>query len=387
MEYRRFGTLDWKVSALGFGVMRMPTKGSHDQIDEKEGTRMIQYAVDHGVNYFDTAYPYHGGQSEPFLGRALEGRRDKVRVATKLPCWEVEERGDFDKYLNEQLARLDMEHVDFYLLHGLNEKRWPKMYELGVLDWAEKAMQDGRIGHLGFSFHDKLSVFKEIIDTYDGWTFCQIQYNYMNETHQAGTEGLEYAADKGLAVVIMEPLLGGKLVNPPEPIQALWEAAEQERGAPEWALQWLWNKPQVSTVLSGMSTMEQVKENIASAERAEIGGLTEAELEIIARVRARYDELCPVPCTSCRYCMPCPNGVDIPGVFSTFNQGVMYSKMADARRRYERMDEEKRASACIACGICEEQCPQDIPISEWMTVVHEVLGEGQPYDPDACPQL
>ncbi len=388
MKYRRFGRLDWQASALGFGCMRLPTVGGdRSQIDEPLATRMVRYAIDHGVNYLDTAYPYHGGESERFLGRALQdGYREKVRLATKLPVRMVERTEDFDRYLNEQLGKLQTEQIDYYLFHGLRSPRWQTVQELGLLRQAERAIADGRIRYLGFSFHDTFELFKEILDSYDGWTFCQFQYNYMNEDYQAGTAGLEYAAAKGLATVIMEPLLGGKLANPPAPVQALWDSAQTQRVYPgtavEWALQWLWNKPEVSVALSGMSMMEHVVENVASAGRSGVGLLDAEDLALVERVRQRYDELCPIPCTACGYCMPCPNGVDIPRNFATFNNGVMYNAFGEARHRYGRMPEESRASACIACRECEELCPQDIPISEWMTVVEQVLGEGREYE--AC---
>lgn len=386
MNYRRFGKLDWQASALGFGCMRLPTVGGdRSQIDEALATRMVRYAIDHGVSYLDTAYPYHGGESERFLGRALQdGYREKVRLATKLPVRMVERTEDFDRFLNEQLAKLQTEQIDYYLFHGLRAPRWQTVQELGLLREAERALADGRIRYLGFSFHDTFEVFREILDGYDGWTFCQFQYNYMNEHHQAGTAGLEYAAVKGLATVIMEPLLGGKLANPPPPIQALWDSAQTRdypRTPVEWALQWLWNKPEVSVVLSGMSAMEHVVENVASAGRSGVGQLSAEELALVERVRQKYDELCPIPCTACGYCMPCPNGVDIPRNFATFNNGVMYNAFDEARQHYNRwMPEERRASACIQCRECEELCPQDIPISEWMTVVHQVLGEGRAYE-------
>jgi predicted aldo/keto reductase-like oxidoreductase len=386
MNYRRFGKLDWQASALGFGCMRLPTVGGdRSQIDEPLATRMVRYAIDHGVSYLDTAYPYHGGESERFLGRALQdGYRERVRLATKLPVRMVERTEDFDRFLNEQLAKLQTEQIDYYLFHGLRTPRWQTVQELGLLREAERALADGRIRYLGFSFHDTFEVFREILDGYDGWTFCQFQYNYMNEHHQAGTAGLEYAAAKGLATVIMEPLLGGKLANPPAPIQALWDSAQTRdypRTPVEWALQWLWNKPEVSVVLSGMSAMEHVVENVASAGRSGVGQLSTEELALVERVRQKYDELCPIPCTACGYCMPCPNGVDIPRNFATFNNGVMYNAFDEARQRYNRwMPEERRASACIQCRECEELCPQDIPISEWMTVVEQVLGEGRAYE-------
>jgi predicted aldo/keto reductase-like oxidoreductase len=362
--------------------MRFPTKNDDSaNIDEPEATRMLHYAIDHGVNYLDTAYPYHGGNSELFLGRALKGGyREKVKLATKLPCWKVEATGDFDKFLNEQLHKLQTDHVDFYLLHGLNEENWRKVRDPGVLEWAKGAIADGRIGHLGFSFHDKYEAFQEIVDAYDGWTFCQIQYNYMDIENQAGTKGLKYAASKGMAVVIMEPILGGRLVNPPRPIQALWDTAAKKRAPADWALQWLWNQPEVSVVLSGMSTMQQVEENVASASASGINMLTEEELALVAQVSEKYTELCPIPCTKCGYCMPCPNGVNIPRNLNLYNQGMMYDKPDHSREAYTQwFPEPERADKCIQCRECEEKCPQSIPISEWMPIVHAVLGDGQPY--------
>ncbi|NLE45727.1 MAG: aldo/keto reductase, partial [Chloroflexi bacterium] len=241
MKYRKFGNLDVQVSALGFGCMRLPTiGGEYEQIDEPEATRMLHHAIDHGVNYVDTAYGYHEGNSELFVGKALQGDyRQKVHLATKLPCWKVETAADFDRLLNEQLGKLQTEHIDFYLLHALNKDSWTKVHGLGVLEWAEGAKADGRIGRLGFSFHDEYPVFQEIIDAYDKWEFCQIQYNYMDIDNQAGAKGLKYAASKGLGVVIMEPLLGGKLVSAPPAIEAIWASAPTERTPADWALQWL----------------------------------------------------------------------------------------------------------------------------------------------------
>ena len=380
MQYRKFGRVDWNASVLGFGCMRFPTSGDPPTIDEPEATKMLHYAIDNGVNYLDTAYPYHGGDSERFLGRALQGGyRQKVRLATKMPTWQTNKYDDFDRIFEEQLARLQVEYVDFYLLHALSKDWWHKVRDLGVLDWCEGAMADGRIGHLGFSFHDEYEEFQEIVDAYDGWTFCQIQHNYIDIEEQAGTKGLLYAASKGLAVVVMEPILGGRLANPPEPIQDLWDAAPRKRTAACWALQWLWNQPEVTVVLSGMSTMMQVRENVVSAGMAEAGKLTEEEVALVDKVRDKYLELCPIPCTRCRYCMPCPNGVDIPRNFTVYDEGMMYNQIEQARRGYDGISEEARASACIQCRECEDKCPQHIIISEWMPIVHRVLGEDQAY--------
>jgi predicted aldo/keto reductase-like oxidoreductase len=380
VKYRKFGNQDLKVSALGFGAMRLPTHGKPGEIDEPEATSMIRYAIDHGVNYVDTAYPYHDGQGEAAVGRALQdGYREKVKLVTKMPCWLIQMPADFDKYLDEQLARLQTDHLDFYLLHALFTERWPRMRDMGVLAWGERAIADGRIGGLGFSFHSTLSLFKEIVDAYDNWALCQVQYNFVNEDVQAGTEGLEYAAVKGLPVVIMEPLLGGLLADPPAEVLRIWD--EAGKNPVDMALQWLWNKPEVSIVLSGMSTMEQVQQNIASAEASGVGTLTPADLALIARVRDRYQEFQAIPCTKCNYCMPCPNGLDIPHNFELYNQAVIHKNEELGKSLYNwHMREEERAGSCIACGECEEQCPQHIEISQWMPRVHETLvfKEGEP---------
>ncbi|MCP4538776.1 MAG: aldo/keto reductase [Chloroflexi bacterium] len=390
MQYRPFGKLDFQVSALGFGAMRLPTKnGNAGDIDEAEATRMLRQAINQGVNYVDTAYPYHEGNSEAFVGRALQdGYREKVQLATKMPSWEIQTADDFDRYLNEQLDRLQLDCVDFYLLHALNKDWWHKLRDLGVLDWAERTIAEGRFRHLAFSFHGDYETFEEIVDAYDKWAFCQIQYNYIDVENQAGVKGLKYAASKGLAVVIMEPLLGGKLVAPPQPIQAIWDTATTQRTPVEWALQWLWDQPEVSMVLSGMSTMAHVEENVAIAARSGVGTLTADEGRLFDQVRAKYPELSPIPCTKCGYCQ-CPQGVDIPGNFGSYNDGIMYDKPDASRGHYGWLeyayaeqgiyDHDMRAAMCVQCGECETKCPQSIPISEWMPVIHSVLGEGQPF--------
>lgn len=383
MQYRKFGKLNFKVSALGFGTMRMPILDKDSsKINEPEATRILRYAIDQGVNYVDTAYRYHMGNSEPFVGRALQdGYREKVNLATKLPCWLVEQPEDFDRFLNEQLERLQTDHIDFYLLHSLNKKHWTKIHELGVLDWLKKAKASGHIRYAGFSFHDTVSTFKQIIDASDDWDFCQIQYNYMDIERQAGTEGLKYAASRGIPVVIMEPLLGGRLVDPPEPVQEIFDRAPVKRSAADWGLQWLWDQPEIAVVLSGMNNMQQVEENLRSAEGSRIGSLTEEDQKIIACVREKYQELSPIPCTRCEYCLPCPNEINIPQILSQFNSGKMYNKPDIARAMYKIFNPEgQRAEDCIACQVCETRCPQQIPISEWMVRAHNVLALGMSYE-------
>lgn len=378
MQYRTFGRLEWKASALGFGAMRLPTVGGdEDRIDEPVATRMIRTAIDAGVNYLDTAWTYHGEQSEPLVGRSLrDGYRERIRLATKLPSWLVNEAADFDRYLDAQLLRLETDRIDFYLLHSLNEAHWSKLRDLGILDWAEAAMKDGRIGHLGFSFHDSLPVFRAIVDAYD-WTFCQILYNFMDVDLQAGRQGLRYAASKGLAVVIMEPLRGGSLTMPaPAPVAKLWQSAPSLRSQADWGLQWLWNQPEVTLVLSGMSTMKHVEENVASASRSGAGTLGDEELALVERVREAYRALSPVPCTACGYCQPCPNGVVIPRIFDMLNQANMYNDATTARHRYnEILEPGQRADRCVACGQCEAVCPQQIAIIDWLQEAHAFLAE------------
>jgi hypothetical protein len=288
----------------------------------------------------------------------------------------IKKAQDFDTYFEEQLKRLQVEHVDFYLLHGLDKRRWDNVIlKMGLLERAEAAIQDGRIKHLGFSFHDEYDVFEEIVDGFDRWTFCQIQYNYMDTKNQAGTKGLKYAASKGLAVVVMEPLLGGRLANPPEPIQKILEKGGKRRSPVDLALQWVWNQPEVSVLLSGMSTMSQLDDNISSANRSGPGKMNRKDLELIEKIRKRYAQMIPISCTKCGYCMPCPNGVNIPRNLEVYNNGCIHEDLHTARNTYQRfINEKERASACIQCGTCEEKCPQKIPISEWMPKVHASLG-------------
>ena len=389
MQYRRFGRLNWDVSALGFGCMRLPTtgQGPGSHILEDQATAMLHHAIDSGVNYVDTAYPYHGGESERLLGRVLgNGYRSKVKIATKFPTWLAKTPTDFDRYFNEQLQRLQTDCIDFYLLHALDAESWPRLRDLGFLPWAERQRAAGRIGHLGFSFHDKCQVLKDIVDGYDDWTVCLIQYNFMDVESQAGRVGLEYAASRGLAVAIMEPLGGGRLTRPPATVQALWDSAPRRRTPAEWALHWVWSQPEVSVVLSGMSDMQQVEENLATAQSSRPGLLTPSELQTIAQVRDEYKRCCPIPCTECGYCLPCPHGVNIPRNFRIYNDGAMYADAKSARGWYANwLSEGARAGACRGCRDCEARCPQHIPIAEQMSRVRAVLAEGQPYTGGQAP--
>jgi hypothetical protein len=308
------------------------------------------------------------------VGNTLkDGYREKVKVATKLPVWLVEDEEGFDRHLNEQLERLQIEKIDFYLLHGLNSWSWPKVRDLGVIRWAEGAMADGRFDYLSFSFHDKFEVFKQIVDDYDNWALAQVQYNYMDVDHQAGRRGVEYAANKGLAVVVMEPIRGGRLAKAPGPVAEVWESATQKRSAAEWALLWVWNQPEVSVALSGMSTMEQVVENVAIADRAKPAILTAEELTLVDQAREAYKGLAPIPCTNCRYCMPCSSGVEISRIFQIYNEAMMYENPRVGRWAYGELKEEQRADQCTECGECMDACPQEMDIPEWLEKAHMFL--------------
>ncbi len=383
MQYRKFGKLDIRVSALGFGCMRLPTLDGVPQsenIDETETIRMIRQAVDHGVNYVDTAYPYHNGRSEVVTGKALrDGYRARVMLATKSPVWQIAKPADFDTYLDEQLGRLETDHIDFYLFHALGTERWENIIlRHNVLERAEAAIRDGRIGHIGFSFHDRAEVFKRIIDSYEGWSMCQIQYNYMDTENQAGTDGLRHAAAKGVAVVVMEPLLGGRLAAPPQAAADVFRASGKGWTPAEWALQWVWDQPEVSTALSGMKALAEVVENLSAAERSGAGSFNAEDLATIDRARKVLLESAPIPCTQCGYCRPCPSGVNIPRNLALYNECIMYDDPAIPRLIYARfLTEGERAGACTACRQCEEKCPQGIAISECMPEVDAVLGKGQ----------
>lgn len=367
MKYREFGKTGLKVSALGFGTMRLPLLEDGVTVDEKEAVRIIRHAIDSGVNYVDTAYPYHQGTSEIVVGKALrDGYRDKVFLADKSPIWKLEKESDFDSILEEQLQKLQTDHIDFYLLHALNKERFEKIKNLHLIDHMLEARKAGKIRYLGFSFHDDLEVFKQIVDYTDQWDFCQIQYNYMDEHSQAGVEGLRYAHAKGIPVIIMEPLRGGRLVNLlPESAKELFAQDEEHRTPAELALKWLYDQPEVTCVLSGMNSMEMVEQNVRTASEYGVGCMTESDRALVEAVRQEITKHVKVGCTGCGYCMPCPRGVDIPGTFRCYN--AMYSEgKKSGRRDYLQCTAFRKnpasASQCVGCGKCEQHCPQHIEI-------------------------
>lgn len=362
MQYRAFGKTNEKISAIGFGCMRFPTTDGvalSANIDEEKAVEMIRYAIDNGVNYLDTAYPYHQGMSEVVVGKALkDGYREKTFVATKCPTFSIEKEEDFDRILNEQLKKLDIECIDFYLMHALDKNRWKDIVlKFDLLSKLEKAKADGKIRHIGFSFHDDLQTFKNIIDGFDKWEFCQIQLNYIDIEHQAGIAGLEYAYEKGLGIVVMEPLLGGKLAVPP--INAA-KALSDEKTPVEWALDFLWNRKEVSFMLSGMGEITQVKQNIEYADCSAVGMLSDNDIKMFENAKRVFDTMALVPCTKCSYCMPCPFGLDIPKIYEAYNT----SASADKKKASEMYAKLKvKADKCRACRKCEGVCPQSIETS------------------------
>jgi uncharacterized protein len=379
MLYRTVPKTGDKLSILGFGCMRFPSKGRG--IDEERTIKQIRHAIDRGVNYLDTAPVYHMGKSEPILAKALAGGyREKVRIATKLPHWSVVTRQDMDRILNEQLKTLQTDHIDYYLLHTLNRTAFLRLRDLGVLEFLDAAKKDGRIRNAGFSFHATVQEFKEIVDAYP-WEFCQIQYNYLDEKNQAGTEGLQYAASKGLAVIIMEPLRGGNLAGRvPDSVQKIWDQAPVKRSPAEWALRWVWNHPEVTVVLSGMNEEAHIDENLRAAESALPDSLTAEERSIIDDAHDEYRRLMKIGCTGCGYCMPCPAHVDIPGCFAEYNTHHLFPHDRTGRFQYigrhgGLMGQTSYAGLCRNCGKCAKACPQHLPIPVLMKEVsHEMDG-------------
>lgn len=380
MQYRQMPKSKDKLSVLGFGCMRMPAKGRN--IDVEEAKKQILHSIDNGVNYLDTAWPYHGGSSESFLGEHIlsdKSVRERVFIATKLPCFAINKTSKFDEIFNKQLEKLKVDYIDYYLLHTLNGVLWQKMVDLGIIEWMNKIKAEGKVKHMGFSFHGKQADFNKIVDGYD-FDFVQVQFNILDENYQAGIKGIDYASQKGLGVIVMEPLRGGSLVGKiPDDVKKIYDTADIKRSAADWALRWIYNHPQVTVVLSGMNNMDHINENIKVASETMPSSLTDKEENIIKGVRAKYHELLTVGCTGCAYCMPCPVGIDIPGSLKGLNDYHMFSKSQaklfhiafsgimtdDGKPHY--------ASSCIECGKCENKCPQNIEIRMMLKQVRKDL--------------
>ncbi len=377
MKYRTMGRTGVEVSALGYGCMRYPKNGG--RIDEKRTLAQLSTAMDAGVNYFDTAYIYLGGQSEAILGKAIAERRDSVFVADKIPPYLVFSRKDMDKLLAAMLKRLGTDRIDFLLAHALNDfQSWERLASLGYAEFLADAKRSGKIRFAGFSWHGALGEFKKTVDAYP-WDFCQIQYNYLDERFQAGTEGLEYAAAAGLGVTVMEPLRGGSLVGKmPKSAEAIMKGAASKRSPADWALNWVWDRSEVSTVLSGLNEEAHIRENLALADASASGSFTEADKALVGRVRDEYRSLLKVGCTGCAYCMPCPYGVDIPNVFAMRN-GLHLFASRHMRFQYTAFTAglgggtPSSAASCVGCGACEKRCPQGLEIRRHLAESHKEL--------------
>lgn len=365
MHYRKDKYSD-ELSILGFGCMRFTKKGGNIDIDKAEKEILAAYQA--GVNYFDTAYLYPG--SEAAIGEIFERNhmREKIHIATKLPQYLVGSRAALDRFFNEELSRLRTDYVDYYLMHHMTDvAMWEKLKKVGILEWIDEKKRSGQIRNIGFSYHGNTDNFLRILNDYD-WDICQIQYNYYDERSQAGVDGLRAAAEKGIPVVIMEPLRGGKLVNLlPESAKKVMKESGRNWSPAEWGFRWLFDQPEVTVVLSGMNSLEMVEENCRTAATAEAGHLTEADRETLRRVTEAIREKEKVGCTGCRYCMPCPQGVDIPGTFLCYNTMYIEGKH-QGRFQYAQTvgltREPAFATQCIGCGKCELHCPQEIPIRE-----------------------
>jgi hypothetical protein len=376
MLYRKMPKTNERLSALGFGCMRLPVL-TDGKIDEKRAIAQIRHAIDQGVNYIDTAWPYHGGQSEPLVGKALcDGYRDKAYVATKLPSWMVRDRAHMDEFLDAQLKLLQTDQIDYYLIHNLAGPMWDRLKQIQVLEFLDRAKQSGKIKYAGFSFHGRVDDFQTIVDDYS-WEFCQIQYNYLDEFHQAGTQGLEYAAQKNLGIVIMEPLRGGNLgmPEPPPEVKAVWQEAPVTRTPVEWALRWVWDHPQVTVVLSGMNEEAHINENLGIATTAPANSLTPQEHGLIKRAADTYKRLMKVDCTGCEYCKPCPSDVNISGAFELLNRLHLFKNEDEAKFMYAvrcggifNRGEKGYASQCVQCGECLDKCPQGIAIPDFLEI-------------------
>ncbi|MBQ6527799.1 MAG: aldo/keto reductase [Clostridia bacterium] len=375
MKYRNFGKLGIQGSAFGLGCMRFNGEASGDStIDEQKAISLIRRAIDGGVTYMDTAYVYLGKTSEIVLGKALQdGYRDKVTIATKMPSGAVHNREEMEALLKSELTKLQTEHIDFYLMHGINRQKWEYFKSIGAPEFFNDMKAAGKIRYKCFSFHGPYEEFEYILNDWD-WDMVQIQYNFMDIENQAGTKGLELAGSKGIPVVIMEGLLGGRLSKAPDNVQALYDAFPVKRSPVEWAFRWLCNHPAVSVVLSGCNEQEQIDENLRIFDTVEPGIMSAEELQLMDQVRAAYLSRTKIGCTGCRYCMPCPNGVNIPGIFSAWNNVSLYD--TDPKNDFglrQIREKDNGADHCIACGACEAACPQHLDIiSSLQTAWHEL---------------
>ncbi|MDR2643618.1 MAG: aldo/keto reductase [Planctomycetaceae bacterium] len=379
MNYRTFGKDERKVSALGIGCMRLPTtSGKTDgTVIEKEAKRMIRRGIDAGINYIDTAKVYHDGRSEAIVGDILQdGYRKKVLIATKLPLWDVKNKNDADKIFDEQRRDLKTDRIDVYLLHNIQRSYWSTVQKNNLIEWGAKKKEAGDIGYFGFSFHDSYDFFVDVVDEYEGWDFCQLQYNYVGESVQAGRLGVNYASKRGLSVVVMEPLLGGCLANPIGKMAELFEWNQHEGfdyQPVDLALRWIWDQPQISVVLSGMSAYNQLEQNLKIASKKDYDKLSKDELSFIMYLQRVYDQSLPIKCTKCRYCMPCPDGVDIPLNFELYNNHFVMTQMkkdaAINKILYDSMPKKQKAISCVKCGKCEKICPQKLPIRNHMKTI------------------
>jgi predicted aldo/keto reductase-like oxidoreductase len=359
------------VSTLGFGAMRLPVSKGWNIIDEDKAGEMVKYALDNGVNYFDTAWVYHDGNSELFLGKALKACRENIKLVTKSPVWLVDSTESFHSYLDKQLKKLDTDYLDAYLFHGLNQDKWEKVKRLGLLKTMESLKSAGIVRNIGFSFHGSSETFRQIIDEFD-WDLTMIQYNYLDTEFQATEKGLDYACSKNIAVVIMEPLRGGKLAQSNPDIERVLSASNIKRSPAEWALRFVLNHPGVATVLSGMGNLDQVKENVRIASEAEAGILSSHDFKIIEELKLNYRKRLKVICTNCQYCMPCPEGVDIPENFNLMNHASWEGGVQKWMKKwYSELDDTDNstdwhgkgsADKCIRCGECLDKCPQNIDI-------------------------
>ena len=378
MKYRTMGKLGIQTSAFGLGCMRFNGAASGDSvIDEEKAIRLIRQAIDGGVSYLDTAYVYLDKTSEIVLGKALrDGYRDRVNIATKMPAEFVHNREEMEALLESELKKLQTDHIDFYLMHGINREKWEYFKSIGAPEFFDDMKKAGKIRYKCFSFHGPYDEFEYILKDCD-WDMVQIQYNFMDINNQAGTKGLELAGSLGIPVVIMEGMLGGRLAKAPDNVQALYDAFQVKRTPVEWAFRWLCNHPEISVVLSGCNEAEQIAENLRIFDTVEAGIMTAEELQLIDDVRAAYISRTKIGCTGCRYCMPCPNGVDIPGVFSVWNNFSLYQ--IDPKTDWGMTTIRKNGSGadkCIACGACEAACPQHLSIIEGLQDAWKDIGSG-----------